>query len=125
MRSIGAAEIGIGDEMFARRQKKCPHVVLVPEVAAGDRLPEPVPALAEKAHLLAAVPDHPLDEAQFVIHRWPGVPVIRDRDGGLGGKAAYRQGGGSSEHEAAPAEQRRRAKLDGGRMRPFAMPELF
>ena len=26
MRSIGAVEIGIGDEMFARCQKKCPHV---------------------------------------------------------------------------------------------------
>src|SRR5512144_3287804 len=79
MRSIGAADIGIGDELFARRQKKCPHVALVPEFAAGDRLPEPVPALAEKARLLAAVPDHPLDEAQFVIHRWRGVPVVRDR----------------------------------------------
>jgi hypothetical protein len=75
MWSIGAAEIGIGDEMFARCQEKCPHVALVPEVAAGDRLPEPVPALAEKARLLAAVPDHPLDEAQFVIHRWRGVPT--------------------------------------------------
>src|SRR5262245_49496051 len=106
MRSIGAAEIGIGDEMFARRQKKCPHVALVPEVAASDRVPEPVPALAEKAPLFAAASDHPLDEAQFVIHRWRGVPVVRDRDVGLGGKAAHRQGGGSSEHETAPAEQR-------------------
>src|SRR5262245_29353208 len=125
MRSVRAAEIGIGDEMFARRQKKCPHVALVPEVAAGDRLSEPVPALAEKARVLAAVPDHPLDEAQFVIHRWRGVPVVRDRDVGFGWNAAHRQGGGGSEHEAAPAEQRRRAKLDGGRMPPFAMPELF
>jgi len=125
MRSIGAVEIGIGDEMFARCQKKCPHVALIPEVVAGDRLPEPVPALAEKACLLAAAPDHPLDEAQFVTHRWRGVPVVRDRDVGLGGKAAHRQGGGASEHEAAPAEQRRRAKLDGGRMPPFAVRELF
>src|SRR5262245_61710242 len=111
--------------MFARRQEKCPHVALVPEVAPGDRLPEPVPALAEIARLLAAVPDHPLDEAQFVIHRWRGVPVVRDRDVGLGGKAAHRQGGGGSEHEAAPVEQRR-AKLDGGRMQPFvAFPEFY
>src|SRR5215510_11299599 len=125
MRSVGAAEIGIGDGMFARRQKKCPHVALVPEVAAGDGLPEAVPALAEKARLLTAVPDHPLDEAQFVIHRWRGVPVVRDRDVGFGWKAAHRQGGGGSKHEAAPAEQRRRAKLDGSRMRPFAMRGLF
>jgi hypothetical protein len=117
--------LGTDDEMFARCQEKCPHVALVPEVAAGDRLPEPVSALAEKARLLAAVPDHPLDEAQFVIHRWRGVPVVRDRDVGLGGKAGHRQGGGSSKHEAAPAEQRRRAKLDGGRMPPLAMRDLF
>jgi hypothetical protein len=125
MRSIGAAEIWIGDEMFARCQKQCSHVALIPEVATGDRLPKPVPALAEKACLFAAAPDHPLDEAQFVIHRWRGVPVVRDRDIGLGGKAAHRQGGGASEHEAAPAEQRRRAKLDGGRMPLFDAREMF
>src|SRR5262245_44298396 len=97
-----SAEIGIGGAMFARSLRKCRHVALVTEVAAGDGLPEPVPALAEKARLLAAVPDHPLDEAQFVIQRWRGVPVVRDRNVGLGGKAAHRQGGGGSEHEAAP-----------------------
>src|SRR5262245_14561218 len=106
MRSIGAAEIGIGDEMFARRQKKCPHVARVPEVAAVDRLSEPVPALAEKARLLTAVRDHPLDEARFVIRWWRGIPVVRNRDIGLGGKAAHRQGSGGSEDEAAPARQR-------------------
>jgi hypothetical protein len=63
------------------------------------------------------------------IHEEDTCAGVRDwaraRGAILGGKAGHRQGGGSSKHEAAPAEQRRRAKLDGGHMPPFAMRELF
>ena len=45
---IGAAEICPGDEFLPRRQQVGADIPLVPDVAAGNQLLEPIPALAEK-----------------------------------------------------------------------------
>ena len=81
---IGTAEILPGDEFFARRQQVGADIPLVPDVATGEQLLEPVPALPEKGRVLAAVPGHPIDEISLRIRRRRGIPVVRDGNVRLG-----------------------------------------
>ena len=83
---VGAAEILLGDEFFTRGEQVGTDIALVPDVAVGDELFEPVPALPEKARVFAAVPRHPGNEVRPRIGRRARIPVIGDRHIRAGGR---------------------------------------
>ena len=72
---IGTRQVGLGDETLARRHQKGALVGVIGDVLVGDEDLIASPALAQKVLILAAVLDHPFDEAVARIHGGIHVPV--------------------------------------------------
>src|SRR5579863_9743195 len=106
MTLIGAGEIVAGDEFLARRHQIGARRLGVPEVPAGDQLEIAVVALAKEIGILAAIPDHPIDESLPACRRRRSAPVIGRRHiGARAGNRQRRQRGATNEN--TPVQHRR------------------
>ena len=97
---VGAAEILLQHEFFARREQEGALVAVVPDVLVAHHRHEAIEALAQILRILAALRDAPFDELLAAVHRRRHVEGERRRHVG------QRQRGGGAARQTGRAGQK-------------------